>query len=475
MSLEHCAGDSQLWRRTTRRYDRSVSHPAIRYAKTIDGLHIAYQVVGEGPVDLVYAPGWFSNLEAVWDVPDLADFLGELASAFRLILLDRRGFGLSDWPITSGSLSLELGMDDIRAVMDAAGSERAVLFGFDEGGALCTLFAASYPERVSALVLFAVWAKYYASSDYPWGWTTDEAEEWWQLIDRHWGTERFWEANSTVVDPAIRRDPERVKAWTRYARLSASPGSALAIERKSRETDIRALLKAVSVPTLVMHRTNDSNERVEQARYIGDQLQNSRVVELPGEEHAPFAGDRERVLRELQDFLASLEEEPELERVLATVLFTDLVGSTERVAALGDRAWRELVEPHHAVVRGLLARYRGTEVDTAGDGFFATFDGPARAVRCGRAIIGAVQPLGLDVRAGVHTGEVEVINGKVGGLAVNIGARVAGLAESRELLVSSTVKDLTAGSGLVFEDAGVHELKGIPEQWHLYRVLDVAP
>jgi pimeloyl-ACP methyl ester carboxylesterase len=451
-----------------------VSHPAIRYAKTIDGLHIAHQVVGEGPVDLVYAPGWFSNLEAVWEVPDLGEFLGELASAFRLILLDRRGFGLSDWPITTGGLSMELGMDDIRAVMDAAGSERAVLFGFDDGGAICTLFAASYPERVSALVLFGMWAKYYSSSDYPWGWTTDEAEAWWQLIDRHWGTERFWEANSAVVDPAIRQDPERVKAWARYARLSASPGSALAIERTGRETDIRALLKAVSVPTLVMHRTNDPNERVEQARYIGEQLQSARVVELPGEEHAPFAGDRERVLRELQRFLASLQEEPELERVLATVLFTDLVGSTERVAALGDRAWRELVEPHHALVRGLLARYRGTEVDTAGDGFFATFDGPARAVRCGRAIIGAVQPLGLDVRAGVHTGEVEVINGKVGGLAVNIGARVAGLAESRELLVSSTVKDLTAGSGLVFEDAGVHELKGIPDQWHLYRVLDVA-
>ena len=325
-----------------------------------------------------------------------------------------------------------------------------------------------------ALVLFAMWATYYASPDYPWGWTTDEAEAWWQLIDRHWGTERFWEANSAVVDPAIRQDPQRVKAWARYSRLSASPGSALAIERTGRETDIRALLKAVSVPTLVMHRTNDPNERVEQARYIGEQLQSARVVELPGEQHAPFAGDRERVLRELQQFLASLQEEAELERVLATVLFTDLVGSTERVAALGDRAWRELVEPHHALVRGLLARYRGTEVDTAGDGFFATFDGPARAVRCGRAIIGAVQPLGLDVRAGVHTGEVEVINGKVGGLAVNIGARVAGLAESRELLVSSTVKDLTAGSGLVFEDAGVHELKGIPDQWHLYRVLDVA-
>ena len=449
-----------------------MSNPSIRYAKTID---IAYQVAGEGPVDLVYAPGWFSNLEAVWEMPDLSDFLGDLASSFRLILLDRRGFGLSDSPITTGSLALELGMDDIRAVMDAVGSERAVLFGFDDGGALCTLFAASYPERVVALVLFAVWAKYYASPDYPWGWTSDEAEEWWQLVDRHWGTERFWEANSAIVDPAIRRNPDRIKAWARYSRLSASPGSALAIERTQRETDIRGLLKAVSVATLVMHRTNDPIERVEQARYIGNQLRHARVVELPGEEHAPFAGDTERVLRELRAFVNSArEEETDLDRVLATVLFTDLVASTERAASLGDRAWRDLVEPRHAIVRGLLARYRGTEVDTAGDGFFATFDGPARAVRCGRAIIDAVQPLGLDVRAGVHTGEVETINGKVGGLAVNIGARVAGCAAPREVLVSSTVKDLTAGSGLVFEDAGQHELKGISEPWRLYRVLAAA-
>lgn len=254
--------------------------------------------------------------------------------------------------------------------------------------------------------------------------------------------------------------------------MSASPGAALAIERTQRETDIRALLEAVAVPTLVMHRTNDAIERVEQARYIGDQMPNARVVELPGDEHAPFVGDTERVLRELRHFVSSIrEEEAEFDRVLATVLFTDLVASTERAAALGDRAWRDLVEPHHAAIRGQLARYRGTEVDTAGDGFFATFDGPARAVRCARAIIDAVQPLGLEVRAGIHTGEVETINGKVGGLAVNIGARVAARAEPREVLVSSTVKDLTAGSGLIFEDAGEHELKGIPEPWRLYRVV----
>lgn len=452
-----------------------VAEPSVQYAKTFDGLHIAYEVVGDGPVDLVYAPGWLSNLECLWDTPELGNFLRDLTSSYRLIVLDRRGFGLSDWPITTGSLALELGMDDVRAVMDAAGSKRAVLFGFDDGGALCTLYAASYPERVIGLVLFGVWAKYYASPDYPWGWTTDEAEEWWQLVDRYWGTEMFWKANSSQVSPAVRADPERVRAWARYARLSASPGAALAIERMQRETDIRAVLPAVTVPTLVMHRINDTAERVEQARFIGQQVPNAKVVELPGDEHAPFAGDTERVLRELRGFVSSLaDEEAEFDRVLATVLFTDLVGSTDRAAALGDTAWRDLAERHHAVIRGVLARFRGIEVDTAGDGFFATFDGPARAVRCGCAIIDAVQPLGIDVRAGVHTGEVETINGKPGGLAINIGARIAASAAPRELLVSSTVKDLTAGSGLVFEDAGHHELKGIPEPWRLYRVLSAA-
>jgi class 3 adenylate cyclase len=451
-----------------------VEPPPIRYTKTIDGLHIAYQVVGRGPSDLLYAPGWFSNLECAWEVPEVGEFLAELGSLSRLILFDRRGFGLSDSPTTTGSWSLELGMDDIRAVMDAAGSERAVLFGMDDGGALCTLFAASDPGRVSALVLFAVWAKYFRSPDYPWGWTKQQDKIWMQRVESHWGTEEFW-ADSAYVSPHISSDPGRVRVWARYARLSASRGAALATARMQRETDIRAVLPAVMVPTLVMHRTGDTAEPVEQARYIGDQVPNAEVVELPGTEHAPFAGDAERVLRELRRFLSAVRnEEAEFDRVLATVLFTDLVGSTERAAALGDRAWRELVERHYTVIRGLLARYRGTEVDTAGDGFFATFDGPARAVRCARAIINAVQHLGLDVRAGVHTGEVETIDGKAGGLAVNIGARVAALAGPRELLVSSTVKDLTAGSGLEFEDAGQRELKGIPDAWHLFRVVNSA-
>jgi pimeloyl-ACP methyl ester carboxylesterase len=451
-----------------------VERPPILYTKTIDGLHIAYQVVGSGPFDLLYTPGWFSNLECAWEMPELGEFLSELANLSRLILFDRRGFGLSDSPTTTGSWSLELGLDDIRAVLDAAGSERAVLFGMDDGGALCTLFAASDPGRVSALVLFAVWATYFRSPDYPWGWTKQEDDIWMQRVENHWGAEEFW-ADSAYVSPHISGDPRRVRAWARYARLSSSRGAALAIAEMQRDTDIRAVLPAVMVPTLVMHRTGDTAEPVEQARYIGEHVPNAQVVELPGTEHAPFAGDAEPVLQELRRFVSAVrDEEAEFDRVLATVLFTDLVGSTARAAALGDRAWRKLVEQHYTAIRGLLARYRGTEVDTAGDGFFATFDGPARAVRCGSAIIAAVQTLGLDVRVGVHTGEVEMIDGKAGGLAVNIGARVAASAAPRELLVSSTVKDLTAGSGLEFEDAGQHRLKDIPDAWQLFRVVNAS-
>jgi class 3 adenylate cyclase/pimeloyl-ACP methyl ester carboxylesterase len=452
-----------------------VSSRSIHYATTVDGFHIAHEVVGDGPFDLVYVPGWFSNLECVWEMPDLGDFLRELASFSRLIVFDRRGSGLSDRPFTTESLSLEVGMDDIRAVMDAAGSERAVLFGWEDGACLCSLFGASYPERTSALVLFGTWVKYTASQDYPWGWTQEQIDEFWPLLENKWGTEEFWRTDSSMLSSPMRSDPKRVDAWARYARLSASPGSANAIERMNMETDIRDVLPSVRVPTLVLHRIGDTSEPVEQARYIGERIVGAQVVELPGVDHAPFMGDTGLVLDELRAFVGAIrEEEAEFGRVLATVLFTDLVGSTERTVVLGDRAWRELVEPHHAAIRRLLARYRGTEVDTAGDGFFATFDGPARGVRCAQAIVDAVNSLGLEVRAGVHTGEVETINNKVGGVAVNIGARIAALAGPGEVLVSSTVKDLTAGSGLGFEDAGEHELKGIPGSWHIYRVANSA-
>lgn len=444
---------------------------SIRYAKTVDGFHIAYEVVGDGPFDLVYVPGWFSNLECVWEMPDFGDFLRKLASFSRLIVFDRRGSGLSDRPFTSDLLSLEVGLDDIRAVMDDAGSERAVLFGWEDGGCLCSLFAASYPERTAALILFAIWVKYSASSDYPWGWTEEQSQAFWPLLENTWGTEEFWRTDSSMLSSKMRSDPARVEAWARYARLSASPASAIAIERMNFETDIRAVLPTIRVPTLVMHRVDDTSERIEQAHFIGEQIRGAEVVELQGDEHAPFMGDADVVLDQVQSFVGAIrEQEDEFGRVLATVLFTDLVGSTERAVALGDRAWRDLVEPHHATIRRLLARYRGIEVDTAGDGFFATFDGPARGVRCAQAIVDAVNSLGLEVRAGVHTGEVETINNKVGGVAVNIGARIAAVAGPGEVLVSSTVKDLTAGSGVTYEDAGEHELKGIPGAWRVYRV-----
>jgi class 3 adenylate cyclase/pimeloyl-ACP methyl ester carboxylesterase len=452
-----------------------MSEPPIRYARTVDGLHIAYQVVGDGPFDLVYAPGWLSNLECVWEMPDLGDFLSELARFTRLILFDRRGFGLSDWPAAAGATSMEVGMDDIRAVLDAARSKRAVLFGYDDGGALCTMFAASYPSRTMALVLFGTWATYFRTHDYPWGWTQEQGDAIWQLIEDHWGTEEYWTRDSSQVSPRIAGDLRRVRAWARYQRLSASPGAAIAAEQMYMETDIRGLLGAVAVPTLVMHRAEDTAERVEQAHYIGERIPGAKVVVLPGDEHAPFVGNADLVLRELQTFCASISaEEDEFDRMLATVLFTDIVGSTDKLADLGDHAWRDLVEQHHSRVRGLLARYRGTEVDTAGDGFFATFDGPARAVRCALAIIHDMALLGLEIRVGVHTGEAQVINGKVGGMAVNIGARVAGVADPSEVLVSSTVRDLTAGSGLRFEDAGEHALKGIPDPWRLYRAVEAS-
>jgi pimeloyl-ACP methyl ester carboxylesterase len=469
MSLEHL--DRAVCAEPMRRYDRSVSTRSIRYAKTVDGFHIAYEVVGDGPFDLVYVSGWFSNLECIWDMPDLGEFLRELAGFSRLIVFDPRGSGLSDRPSTSDSMALEAGMDDIRAVMDAAGSERAVLFGSDEGGARCVLFAASHPRRTTALVTFGIWARYSASVDYPWGWPEERSRAFRSLVQDKWGTEEFWRTDTYLSSSHIPSDPDRVRAWARYARLSLSPGAALAIDRMAGDVDIRAVLPTVRVPTLVIHRIDDTSESVEHARYIGERIPGAEVVELPGDEHAPFIGDTAAVLEQVRSFVGGIrEEEVDLDRVLATVVFTDLVGSTERVVALGDRAWRELVEAHHATIRRLLVRYRGNEVDTAGDGFFATFDGPARGVRCAQAIVDAVSALGLTLRAGVHTGEVETINDKVGGLAVNIGARIAATAGPGEVLVSSTVKDLTAGSGLAYKDAGEHELKGIPGMWHVYRV-----
>jgi pimeloyl-ACP methyl ester carboxylesterase/class 3 adenylate cyclase len=450
-----------------------VDPPETRYARTVDGLSIAYQVLGQGPVDLVYTPGWISNVDAAWEVPPLRSFFRQLASISRLILFDRRGSGLSDRPTQVESLALEHGVDDLRAVMDAAESERAVLFGVEDGGMLAGMFAATHPDRTVALVLFAPWAKVLRTPDYPSGWTEAEQEEWERHVATEWGTTAFTRWQFSLIAPGLDGDETLIQAFTRFWRACASPAAVEAIDVMQLEVDARPVLRSIHVPTLVLNRIEDRMDSLDQARFIAGAIPGARLVELPGVEHFPFLGDTDRVVGELHQFITSIRtEEAALERVLATVLFTDIVGSTSRAASLGDRAWGEVLERHHDLVRAMLARYRGVEIDTAGDGFFATFDGPARAAKCATAIIEGVKPLGIEVRAGVHTGEVETIAGKTGGMAVVIGSRVGAEAQGSEVLASQTVKDLTAGSGLVFEDAGEHELKGVPDRWRLYRVLE---
>ncbi|HZW90741.1 MAG TPA: adenylate/guanylate cyclase domain-containing protein, partial [Myxococcaceae bacterium] len=425
--------------------------------------------LGEGPLDLVFVPGWVTNLEVSWEEPRVERFYRRLASFSRLILFDKRGTGLSD-PVPEAALpTLEQRMDDVRAVMDAVGSERAAVFGFSEGGNMSLLFAASHPERTVALVTYGIFAKRVWSEDYPWAPTPVEREAWYALIENDWGRT----ADLGTLAPSLADDPG-FRAWFgRLMRQSVSPRAALALARMNTQVDVRQVLPAIRVPTLVMHRVGDLDAKVEEARYIAARIPGARLVELPGRDHLVYAGDADAVLDEVEEFLTGVRRGPEVDRVLATVLFTDIVGSTERAAALSDRPWSDLLERHHALVRKELARFRGKEVGTAGDGFLATFDGPARAVRCAAAIRAAVRGLGLEVRAGIHTGEVEVAGDDVRGLAVHVGARVCGLASPGEILVSRTVRDLVSGSGLAFEPRGAQGLKGVPGTWEVYGVAGV--
>ena len=452
-----------------RRAQDAAMIPETRYAKTSDGIHIAYQVVGEGPVDLVFVMGWTSNIEAMWEEPSLARFLGRLSSFSRLILFDKRGVGLSDRVSEDRLPSLETRMDDVRAVMDAAESQRAVVFGVSEGGPMSILFAATYPARTIALVLFGTVADFTAREpDYK-----SDLAEYLDLTERRWGTNEY--ARIQIRDWAApgHEDDEHLVAWlASYLRRAASPGAAIALERMNRAINVTQALPAIHAPTLVIGRSEDLDFPIEQTKDLAGRIAGARFVELPGREHFFWIGDQDAILDEVERFVVALGEvEAEFDRVLATVFFTDIVASTEKAVELGDRRWKELVEEHHRRVRGQLARFHGVEVDTAGDGFFATFDGPARAVRCAQAAIESLRPMGIEIRAGVHTGEVETIDAKVGGMAVVIGARVGALAQSSEVLVSQTVKDLVAGSGLAFEDAGEHELKGVPNRWRLFRVV----
>jgi pimeloyl-ACP methyl ester carboxylesterase len=445
-----------------------VSPPETRYAKTADGVHVAYQVVGDGPIDMVFVMGWVTNIEVMWEEPEFARFLGRLASFSRLILFDKRGVGLSDRVPEDRLPDLETRMSDVRAVMDAAGSERAVVFGVSEGGPMSMVFAATYPERTIALVLYGTQADFTIRDP-----AYKEADaEYLRRTEEGWGTLGFAREQIAGWGAPGHEDDERLVSWfASYMRRSASPSAAVALERMNRQINATSALASIHVPTLVIARPGDLDFRIEHVRESASRIVGAQLVELPGREHLPWVGDPDAIVDEVARFVVALgDEEAELDRALATVLFTDLVGSTRKAAELGDRRWKELLEEHHRRVRGQLARYRGAEIDTAGDGFFATFDGPARAVRCAGSIVDAVAPLGIEVRAGVHTGEVETIDGKVGGLAVVIGARVGASAGPSEVLVSQTVKDLVAGSGLSFEDAGERELKGVPDRWRLYRV-----
>jgi len=437
----------------------------IRYARS-GPLFIAYQILGQGPPDLVVAPGYMSNLEQNWEWPAYARFFQRLASFSRVILFDRRGTGLSDRMIDVGTF--EDLLDDIRAVMDDAGSERAAVLGGAEGGPMCMLFAGTRPERTSALILLTTYARRKWAPDYQWGITPEMDAQTMDSFD-HWGRHPI---GIRTLAPRLADDPAFRHWYLRAQRFGASPGGARAWYRITADIDVRHVLPVIRVPTLVIHRTEDRAIPVEHGRYLGAEIPGARYVELPGDDHFWFAGDSDAALAEIQEFLVGVRPVPEPDRVLATIMFTDIVGSTARAAALGDRRWQDLLDSHNALVRKELERFRGHEVDTAGDGFLATFDGPARAIRCGLAISAGTRGIGLDVRVGLHTGEIELAGDDIRGIAVHIGSRVAAMAGPGEVLVSGTVKDLVAGSGIEFEDRGLHALKGVPGEW---RILAAEP
>ncbi len=434
-----------------------------RYADS-DGVSIAYQVHGEGELDLVLVPGFVSHVELLWEEPRMARFLRRLSSFARLILFDKRGQGLSDRPVAPPTL--EDSMGDLHAVLEAAQSESAAILGVSEGGPMSALFAATYPERVSSLVLYGTYARMVEASDFPQGMPMEVLDRWGKMMVREWGSAvgaKFWAPSAG--------DAEFERWWARLLRQGTSRAGAIALMDLYREIDVRTILSSIDVPTLVLHRADDMIVFVRQGRYLAERIPDARYVELEGADHLAWTGDQDALLDEVEEFLVGSRRAHEPERALATVLFTDIVGSTERVAELGDRRWRDLLERHDAAVRHQLAVHRGREVKTMGDGFLATFDGPARAIRCAQAIDDAVGDVGLEVRAGIHTGEVELIGEDVSGMAVNIGARIGALAGGGEVLVSSTVRELVVGSGLEFAERGAHSLKGAPGEWRLFAVL----
>ena len=435
--------------------------PETRYATSGD-INIAYQVIGTEPRDLILVPGWMSNIEVFWEEPSVARFLRRLASFSRLILFDKRGTGLSD---RMGELpDLETRMDDVRSVMDAVGSRTATLCGYSEGGVMCALFAASYPARTTALITIGSFARQKPAPGYAGARTEAQQEQFLEAIQNGWGGP----VGLDLRAPSMAHD-ERVRQWwARFLRMSASPAAALALTRMNYEIDGRHVLPAIRVPTLILHSVGDMAVDVNSSRYMAQCIPGAKLVELPGADHLPWGADADAILDEIEQFITGEQHGSEPDRILSTILFLDIVGSTDRAAALGDRRWRGVLQSFYDVVRRDLLRFRGSEVGTTGDGVLATFDGPARGVRCARSIADGVRSLGFEVRAGLHTGECEVIDTSVSGIAVHIAARVATLAQPDEVLVSHTVRDLVAGSGLRFAPRGAHALKGVPGEWSLF-------
>ena len=439
-----------------------MSAPVTRYAKSGD-INIAYQIVGDGPFDLVWVPGWVSNVEYAWEEPRIRRFLERLSSFSRLIVFDKRGTGLSDRVPDDKLPTLEQRMDDVRAVMDAAGSERAAIFGSSEGSVMSMLFAATFPQRTIALVIFGGFAKRTWAEDYPWAPRAEQRQQFFKMIEDGWGGV----VDLATLAPSVANDARFRDGWATYLRRSASPRAALALAKMNTSLDVRHVLPAIHVPTLIMHRTGDLDVNVAEARYMAERIPGARFVELPGVDHLFFAGDIEDVLGEVEEFLTGVRHLPDHQRILATVLFTDIVESTKKGAEIGDHRWRALLDEHNFLLRREIERFSGREIKTTGDGFLATFDGPARAIRCALASCADVKKLGIEIRAGLHTGECEAIDGDVGGVAVNIAARVLEQAKPDEVVVSSTVRDLVAGSGLRFDSRGKHQLKGVPGEWEL--------
>jgi class 3 adenylate cyclase/pimeloyl-ACP methyl ester carboxylesterase len=460
-----CTPKVALRRNGRRREDAPMAEEGTRYAKAPDGVHIAYQASGVGRHDILFVPGQITHLEVQWEDPEFARWLRRLSGSGRLIQIDRRGVGLSDRLSPDDLPPAEVLAEDLSIVMDAAGVVRPVLFGFAEGAQIASLFAALHPERVEALILYAMWP--YATDA-----MREDYDRYLELAERRWGSLELGVIDTREVEPSRADDPAYVAWVAKIQRTALSPGAVRPLFETSLSLDVRNVLPTITVPTLVMHRERDSSVGADILQTGAAMIPNANYVVLPGGDHWVTAEPQDPMFDAIDAFLGGLDgQHTTSTRRLATVLFTDIVGSTDHAAALGDSAWKDALQRHHAVVRAALQQHGGREISTAGDGFFAAFDGPAAACRCALEIMAELSPTDLEIRAGVHTGEVETIDGEIGGMGVTIGARIGAQAGASELLVSSTVKDLSAGSGLTFADAGEHALKGVPDPWHLYRVV----